>query len=42
MADVRLDFRVPSNLPESLPVLPLRRGVLLPAVAQSFGVGSEQ
>ena len=39
MADVRLDFRVPSNLPESLPVLPLRRGVLLPAVAQSFGVG---
>jgi len=39
MASVRPDFRVPSDLPETLPVLPLRRGVLLPAVTHAFGVG---
>ncbi len=39
MADLRLDLRVPHDLPETLPVLPLRRGVLLPAVTSSFGVG---
>ncbi len=39
MADLRLDLRIPHDLPETLPVLPLRRGVLLPAVTSSFGVG---
>jgi ATP-dependent Lon protease len=36
---VALDFRLPSVLPTSLPVLPLRKGVLLPGGVQLFTVG---
>ena len=39
MADLRLDFAVPSNLQTSLPLLPLRRGVLLPGMITPFSIG---
>ncbi len=39
MAEVDLDFFVPENLPSSLPVLPLRRGVLLPGGVMPLAVG---
>ncbi len=39
MAEVRLDFEIPTNLPASLPVMALRRGVLLPGSARPFLVG---
>ena len=39
MATVQLDFRIPDTLPESLPVLPLRRGTLLPGGVVPFTVG---
>ncbi len=39
MADVRLDFSVPDDLPTTLPLLALRRGVLLPGAAAPFLVG---
>ena len=39
MADLRLDFRIPADLPNTLPVLPLRKGVLLPGQVHAFGVG---
>lgn len=38
MAD-NASFVLPDPLPKTLPVLALRKGVLLPATAQSFGVG---
>jgi len=34
-----LDFRLPDLLPARLPVIPLRRGVLLPGTVRRFGVG---
>ena len=42
MSDLRLDFSVPANLSETLPLLPLRRGVLLPGMLSSFGIGRER
>jgi ATP-dependent Lon protease len=39
MADVRLDFSVPADLPDTLPVMALRRGVLLPGAVSPFLVG---
>ena len=39
MADLRLDFSVPDDLPTTLPLLALRRGVLLPGAAVPFLVG---
>jgi ATP-dependent Lon protease len=42
MAELRLDFSVPNNLPETLPLLPLRRGVLLPGMLTPFGVGRDR
>jgi ATP-dependent Lon protease len=42
MADLRLDFSVPTNLPQTLPLLPLRRGVLLPGMIAPFGIGRER
>ncbi len=38
MAERRIDLTVPKNLPASLPVLPLRRGVLLPGVISPFAI----
>ena len=38
MADLRLDFRIPTDLPSSLPVLPLRKGVLLPGAVLGLTV----
>ena len=42
MPDLRLDFSVPVNLSDTLPLLPLRRGVLLPGMLSSFGIGRER
>ena len=39
MSDLKLDFRLPSTLPTVLPVLPLRKGVLLPGGVNLFTVG---
>jgi len=39
MASVRLDFNIPSDLPATLPVLALRRGVLLPGAVAPYLVG---
>ncbi|MCB9761470.1 MAG: endopeptidase La [Alphaproteobacteria bacterium] len=39
MPEFRIDFTTPDILPASLPVVPLRRGVLLPGGVQGFGVG---
>jgi ATP-dependent Lon protease len=39
MAQVRLDFSVPTDLPSTLPVLALRRGVLLPGGVSPYLVG---
>jgi ATP-dependent Lon protease len=39
MADVSSTFQLPSDLPSVLPVMALRRGVLLPGMASSFIVG---
>ena len=39
MASVRLDFSVPDQLPSTLPVLALRRGVLLPGAVAPYLVG---
>jgi ATP-dependent Lon protease len=39
MSDVRLEIDIPENLPESLPVLALRRGTLLPGGGAPFTVG---
>lgn len=39
MADVRLDFSVPTDLPHTLPLMALRRGVLLPGAVSPFLVG---
>ena len=39
MAELRLDFALPKNLPSTLPVLALRRGALFPAAAAPFTVG---
>ena len=41
MADVT-QVLIPGNLPASLPVMPLRRGVLLPGTAGPFVVGRER
>ena len=35
----RIDFRVPEGLPESLPVLPLRQGVVLPGGIGPLSIG---
>ncbi|MCB9677212.1 MAG: endopeptidase La [Alphaproteobacteria bacterium] len=42
MADILLSFDIPASLPESLPVMPLRRGFLLPAGVSPFIVGRER
>ncbi len=39
MSDPNLDFTVPERIPDRLPVLPLRRGVLLPGAVAPFAVG---
>src|SRR5687768_8689957 len=39
MADLHQPFQLPSDLPDTLPVMALRRGVLLPGVGSSFIVG---
>jgi len=39
MAELTLDFRIPTDLPSTLPVLALRRGVLLPGAVLPFTVG---
>ncbi|MEL6347341.1 MAG: endopeptidase La [Myxococcota bacterium] len=39
MPEMRLDFSIPKNLPEVLPLMPLRRGVLLPGMVSPFSVG---
>ncbi|MCB9796765.1 MAG: endopeptidase La [Alphaproteobacteria bacterium] len=39
MPEVQLDFRVPDILPPTLPVVALRRGILLPGGVQGFGIG---
>ena len=39
MSDLKLDFRLPTTLPTVLPVLPLRKGVLLPGGVNLFTVG---
>ncbi len=39
MAQIRLDFSVPDDLPSTLPVLALRRGVLLPGGVAPYMVG---
>ncbi len=39
MAPVQLDFDIPSDLPHTLPVMALRRGVLLPGAVGSYLVG---
>lgn len=39
MTEVRLDFRLPEDAPPVLPVLPLRRGVLLPGAVLPLSVG---
>jgi ATP-dependent Lon protease len=41
MSDLRPDFSIPTNLPTSLPVLALRRGVLLPGVVMPLTVGRD-
>jgi ATP-dependent Lon protease len=38
MAEIRLDFEVPEDLPSTLPVLPLRQGLLLPGAVSPFTV----
>src|SRR5687767_13961082 len=38
MVERRIDLNVPRDLPESLPVLPLRKGVLLPGVISPFAI----
>jgi ATP-dependent Lon protease len=38
MSERRIDLNIPKNLPESLPVLPLRKGVLLPGVISPFAI----
>jgi ATP-dependent Lon protease len=39
MSEYRPDFVIPSDLPESLPILPLRSGVLLPGNVRPYTVG---
>jgi ATP-dependent Lon protease len=39
MPQIRLDFSLPTDLPETLPVLPLRQGVLLPGGLIPLTVG---
>ncbi len=39
MAEVHLNFELPTSLPTTLPVIALRRGVLLPGVTRPFLVG---
>jgi ATP-dependent Lon protease len=39
VADLRPNFELPSDLPTTLPVMALRRGVLLPGVVSPFVVG---
>ena len=39
MAEIRLDFSIPSDLSTRLPVLPLRQGLLLPGAVAPFTVG---
>ena len=39
MAEVHLDLNVPDVLPKTLPVLALRRGVLLPGAVMPLTVG---
>ena len=39
MADVRPTFQIPADLPAALPVMALRRGVLLPGMVSPFLVG---
>ncbi len=39
MADFEKEFRLPSDLPEVLPVLPIKQGFLLPGVISPFAVG---
>lgn len=39
MPEVRLDFAIPTILPKTLPVLALRRGVLLPGAVMPLSVG---
>ncbi len=39
MAELKLDFRLPAVVPDSLPILPLRKGVLLPGAVNLFTVG---
>ncbi|MEZ4317431.1 MAG: endopeptidase La [Myxococcota bacterium] len=42
MAELLLNFDIPDDLPESLPVMPLRRGFLLPAGVSPYVVGRER
>ncbi len=42
MADLRPEFVIPTSLHEQLPVMALRRGVLLPGTASPFLVGRER
>ena len=39
MSEVQADFRLPVSIPDELPVLPLLRGVLLPASFAPYNVG---
>ena len=39
MSELRLRFDLPENLPEALPLIPLRRGVLLPGMVSTFAIG---
>jgi ATP-dependent Lon protease len=39
MAHVQLDFDIPTDLPKTLPLMALRRGVLLPGAVGSYLVG---
>ena len=39
MSEVQADFRLPASIPAELPVLPLLRGVLLPASFSPYNVG---
>ena len=39
MADLDQEFRLPDDLPRTLPVLPIKQGFLLPGVISPFAVG---
>jgi ATP-dependent Lon protease len=39
MSELRLRFDMPENLPATLPLIPLRRGILLPGMVSTFAIG---